>query len=163
MKEEVHIRILDFEKDIKILDQFMQELHESEKELNPRTANWKRIRKHYLNYVKECLNENDGVILLAEQYKKSVGFLFGYVDEPDDSDFEGGSGNDLYVSEGYVVPEYRNKGIYTLLNSAFEAHYKDYDIRRIYRYTLVVNEPMNHWLKRQGYSPIRMVYEKWLK
>ncbi|ASW76046.1 hypothetical protein IQ37_08620 [Chryseobacterium piperi] len=110
----------------------------------------------------DCEEENDGTFLIAEVDGKAIGFLFGYIDEKDDSNFELGDADDLYVSEGYVKQEYRKHGIYTALNKAFETAYKDYNIRKIYRFTLCSNTTMQSWLAKQGYQPVRLLYEKWL-
>ncbi|WP_300597593.1 GNAT family N-acetyltransferase [Niabella sp.] len=159
----VTIRTIHFTDERSIADALLRELHDSEKSLNDRTADWDAIRERYLNFVKECLDENHGRFLVAEMDGRAIGFIFGYIEERDDSDFETGKGEDLYVSEGYVKKEYRKQGIYTRLNQAFEAEYRSFNIRRVYRYTLVNNTVMQSWLQQQGYKPIRLVYEKWLQ
>lgn len=145
-----------------IVDELVGELHVSEKEMNDKTADWDLIRDNYLRFMAECEEENDGTFLIAEIDGKVIGFLFGYIDEKDDSNFELGESDDLYVSEGYVKKEYRKQGIYSALNKAFEETYSDYKIRKIYRYTLCNNDTMQRWLASQGYRPVRLVYEKWL-
>ncbi|MFZ4930149.1 GNAT family N-acetyltransferase [Chryseobacterium sp. Mn2064] len=145
-----------------IVDKLVGELHVSEKEMNDRTADWSQIRENYLNFMAECEEENEGSFLIAEIDGKAIGFLFGYIDERDDSNFELGEGNDLYVSEGYVKKEFRKQGIYSALNKAFEEMYSHQNIRKIYRFTLCNNDTMQRWLASQGYRPVRMVYEKWL-
>ncbi|RQO29875.1 hypothetical protein DBR32_14960 [Taibaiella sp. KBW10] len=161
--EHITIRSINIAEHRDIADELVGALHESELELNPRTAHWPMIRKHYLNFLQECQETCQGTFLLAEDRGVAIGFLFGYVVEQEDSNFEIGDDNDLYVSEGYVKPDYRKQGIYTLLNQTFETRYKDFPIRKIYRYTLYNNDKMQHWLSKQGYKPIRLVYEKWLK
>lgn len=145
-----------------IVDELVGELHVSEKEMNDKTADWSQIRENYLNFMAECEEENEGSFLIAEMDGKAIGFLFGYIEEKDDSNFELGEGNDLYVSEGYVKKEYRKQGIYSALNKAFEAMYSHQNIRKIYRFTLCNNDTMQQWLASQGYRPVRLVYEKWL-
>ena len=147
---------------ISVVDELVGELHVSEKEMNDKTADWNDIRDHYLRFMSECEEENDGTFLIAEADGKAIGFIFGYIDEKDDSNFELGDQDDLYVSEGYVKKEYRKQGIYSALNKAFEESYAGYQIRKIYRYTLCNNETMQRWLDSQGYRPVRLVYEKWL-
>jgi GNAT superfamily N-acetyltransferase len=156
------IRKIKISENLAIADELVGELHVSEKEMNDKTADWDQIRNHYLRFMKECQEENDGTFLIAEIDGRAIGFLFGYVDEKDDSNFELGDADDLYVSEGYVKKEYRKHGIYSALNKAFEENYKDYNIRKIYRYTLCNNDTMQQWLAGQGYQPVRLVYEKWL-
>lgn len=148
---------------IPVADELMQLLHDSERGMNPHTAQWENIRDHYLQHVITCQEACEGLFLIAKNGDEVIGFIFGYIDEPDESDFEGGEGDDLYISEGFVKEAYRRQGVYAALNAALEAHYKDYNIRRIYRYTLCNNEKMQQWLATQGYQPVRMVYEKWIK
>jgi ribosomal protein S18 acetylase RimI-like enzyme len=156
------IRKIKISDHLSIVDELVGELHVSEKEMNEKTADWSKIRKHYLRFMTDCEEENDGTFLIADVNGKAVGFLFGYIDEKDDSNFELGDADDLYVSEGYVKQEYRKLGIYSALNKAFEETYKDYNIRKIYRFTLCNNYTMQSWLDKQGYQPMRLLYEKWL-
>ncbi|MBV8328525.1 GNAT family N-acetyltransferase [Chryseobacterium sp.] len=155
------IRKIKIAEHLPVVDELVGELHVSEKEMNDKTADWSHIRENYLRFMSECEEENDGTFLIAEVDGRAIGFLFGYIDEKDDSNFELGEEDDLYVSEGYVKKEYRKQGIYSALNKAFEESYAHYKIRKIYRYTLCNNETMQRWLDSQGYRPVRIVYEKW--
>lgn len=152
------IKILE---NLAIVDELVGELHISEKEMNEKTADWSLIRENYLRFMSDCEDENHGTFLIAEIDGRAIGFIFGYIDEKDDSNFELGDADDLYVSEGYVKKEFRKNGIYSVLNKTFEEAYKDYNIRKIYRYTLFNNRTMQSWLHKQGYRPVRIVYEKW--
>lgn len=157
------IRKIKIEENIEVVDELVAALHVSEKKMNIHTADWSDIRQQYLQHMQECEDENDGVFLVAEKANEAIGFIFGYIDYLDNSNFESGSGHDLYISEGFVKPDFRREGIYTALNKALENQYQDIDIRRIYRYTLCNNEKMQQWLTSQGYKPVRLVYEKWIK
>lgn len=156
------IRKIKITENLPVVDELVGELHISEKEMNNNTADWSQIRESYLRFMSTCEEENDGTFLIAESDGKAIGFLFGYLEEKDDSNFELGEGDDLYVSEGYVKKEFRKQGIYSALNKAFEERYANYKIRKIYRYTLCNNDTMQRWLTSQGYRPVRLVYEKWL-
>ncbi|WP_426478019.1 GNAT family N-acetyltransferase [Chryseobacterium sp. CBSDS_008] len=156
------IRKIKINENLSIVDEMVGELHVSEKEMNNKTADWSQIKENYLRFMSQCEKENDGTFFIAEVHGKAIGFLFGYIDERDDSNFELEKGDDLYVSEGYVKKEFRKQGIYSALNTAFEKNYEDYKIRKIYRYTLCTNDTMQRWLASQGYQPVRLVYEKWM-
>ncbi|KAB1230392.1 GNAT family N-acetyltransferase [Chryseobacterium viscerum] len=156
------IRKIKIKENLPIVDELVGELHVSEKTLNDKTADWSQIRESYLRFMSECEEENEGTFLIAEIDGNAIGFLFGYIEERDDSNFELGEGDDLYVSEGYVKKEFRKQGIYSALNKAFEEEYEGYKIRKIYRYTLCTNDTMQSWLSSQGYQPVRLVYEKWM-
>jgi ribosomal protein S18 acetylase RimI-like enzyme len=156
------IRAINIEEEYLEAELLLDALHQSEKKLNDKTADWQTINKDYMQHIIECQKENFGIFLLATINKKAVGFIFGYIEENDNSNFELGEGDDLYVSEGYVMPEYRRLGIYAALNKQFENSYLNFNVRRIVRYTLSANTNMQAWLSKQGYSNVRLVYEKWL-
>lgn len=159
---EYTIRKISIRENLSVADELVGELHLSEKEMNANTAEWSKIRENYLHFMIECEEENDGTFFIAEIKGRAIGFIFGYIEEKDESNFEQGYGDDLYISEGYVKEEYRKQGIYAALNTAFEEAYKDYSLRRIYRFTLSNNHTMQNWLSKQGYRPVRLMYEKWL-
>ena len=160
---EFTIKKIAISENLPIVDELVGELHDSEKGFNSKTEDWSVFKDKYLEHMLECEQENEASFIIAEHEGKAIGFVFGYIEEQDESDFEVGDGDDLYVSEGYVKSEFRKHGIYSALNAAFEKEYENFNIRRIYRYTLNNNETMKSWLSKQGYEPVRIVYEKWLK
>lgn len=145
-----------------LLAAMMKELHLSELAFFPQTAVWEDIQDNYMQHVISTQEENDGTCLLAAKDGEPAGFIFAYVEEPDESRIEAYTGNTLYVSDGYVAPAFRRMGIYRQLNDALEAIYLQKGIRRIVRYTLSNNFRMQQFLASQQYEPVRIVYEKWL-
>lgn len=162
MQEQLVLEQIQIEKNLELVDEFLSDLHDAELLLNPNTALWKNIRKDYLQHMIECEKEADGKFFVARYNNLPVGFIFGFIEEKDNSNFEIGDGDDLYISEGYVKPAFRNKGIYSKLNDTFVESYSKNKLRRVIRYTLVNNIQMQNWLKQKGFSAVRLVYEKWL-
>ena len=140
----------------------MQGLQESEQGFFNKSASWYEIETSYLRHLITMQEENDGTCLVAYHNNAAVGFIFGYIEEPDDSRIEIATGKELYISDGYVLPSYRKKGIYKKLNEWIERKYIQQGVRRITRFTLVNNEPMKSFLSNRGYSPTRILFEKWL-
>lgn len=145
-----------------LLSAMMKELHLSERAFFPQTAVWEDIQENYMEHVISAQEENDGTCLLAAKDDEPAGFIFAYVEEPDESRIEAYTGNTLYVSDGYVAPAFRRMGIYRQLNDALETIYLQKGVRRIVRYTLSNNLRMQQFLASQQYEPVRLVYEKWL-
>ena len=106
--------------------------------------------------------QNEGMCLVAFKGNEAIGFIFGYLEEQDDSRIEVYTGKELYISDGYVVPQYRRQGIYHQLNAWMEDYYINLGIRRILRYTLLRNAGMRQFLENQDYFVTRLLYEKWL-
>lgn len=140
----------------------MRGLHESEKQLFNKTDDWDSIKEAYMGHVIEMQETANGTCLLAMVDDEPAGFIFGYEDEEDESRIEAYEGKDLYVSDGYIAPQYRRLGIYQKMNEMLEHIYIEQGVRRIIRFTLTSNKRMQHFLEGQHYQPVRLLYEKWL-
>lgn len=144
------------------IGEMMRGLHLNEKRLHRKTALWDSIKEAYMRHVIEMQVDYDGICLIAYKDAQPVGFIFGYAEDPDDSRIEEFVGKELYVSDGYVKPEYRRLGIYKKLNDQLEYEYAKLGVGRISRHTLVANEAMRNFLEQEGYVATRILYEKWL-
>lgn len=153
------IRISDH---VEVISQMLEELHLSEKSFFLKTASWSSIAGNYMQHVIEMQETCNGTCLLARVDDTPIGFIFAYVEEPDESRIEDYTGDTLYVSDGYVLKEFRRQGIYRQMNDALEKIYIEKGIRRIVRYTLSNNYRMQEFLASEGYEAVRWVYEKWL-
>ncbi|WP_160711606.1 GNAT family N-acetyltransferase [Chitinophaga solisilvae] len=145
-----------------LMSGMMKGLHESELDYFHQTARWEHIAGDYMQHVISMQESNNGSCLLASWNGEPAGFIFGYTEEPDESRIEAYTGDTLYVSDGYVAPEFRRLGIYRALNAELEKIYIAQGIRRMVRYTLSNNYRMQQFLSSQQYEPVRIVYEKWL-
>jgi ribosomal protein S18 acetylase RimI-like enzyme len=155
----ISIRIADH---YQVISKLMHELHMHEHSLFDKTAAWSDIETSYMRHVIQMQEENEGLCLLAYVDSEPVGFIFGYVEEQDDSRIEIHEGKELYVSDGVVMEQYRRLGIYSKMNEMLEAHYINSGIKRILRFTLVNNTKMRQFLENEGYGVVRLQYEKWL-
>jgi ribosomal protein S18 acetylase RimI-like enzyme len=160
--EQITTNAVTISEQYEIISDMMHALHINEKTLNARTANWEDIGLAYMRHVISMQEENEGLCLVAYVNEQPAGFIFGYTEVPDDSRIEEYTGRELYVSDGYVKPEYRRRGIYQQLNNALEQHFIALGIKRITRFTMVNNSGMRSLLEQQGYAVSRVLYEKWL-
>lgn len=144
------------------ISELMQALQASEISLFEKSAPWEEIAKNYLVHMMEMQEENEGTCLVAYAGARPIGFIFGYLEEQDNSRIELDTGPELYVSDGYVHPSYRQQGIYKALNRRLEEKYVAMGVKRITRFALMNNGPMKHFLEGAGYRPTRVLYEKWL-
>ena len=145
-----------------IMNQLLHELHISEKAFFPQTAVWNSISVQYMRHITEMQEDCDGTCLIAYVDGIPAGFIFAYIEEPDDSRIETYTGDTLYVSDGFVQEKFRRQGIYRRLNEELEIIYLAKGVRRIVRYTLTNNERMQQFLAAQQYTAVRLVYEKWI-
>jgi len=161
-EDNVAIKIVDVREQYDVIYQMMDRLHASEREMFDKTARWEEIAESYMRHIITSIDEHEGSFLIAYVDGKPAGFICGYTEEQDDSRIEVYTGIELYVSDGYVYPEYRRHGIYKKLNQALEQIYLDKGIKRITRYTLATNIRMQQFLVQAGYKPTRYFFEKWI-
>lgn len=156
-------------KEIKIADhyaqiaEFMHHLHKHEHGLFDKTANWKDIEDTYMRHVITMQEHCEGICLIAYHDNDPAGFIFGYIEEQDDSRIEIYEGKELYVSDGYIVEKYRRQGVYHKLNTYLEQHFLAKGVKRITRFTLINNTGMRRLLEEEGYFVTRLLYEKWVE
>jgi len=147
---------------VAVLEPMLKELHVSEQELFNQTEDWEKIASNYIQHLIEMQNECHGCCLIAYQNQLPLGFIFGYLEEQDNSRIEKHTAEQLYISDGFVKQEYRKQGVYRALNKYIEAKFIALGIRRILRFTLSTNNRMQKFLEFEGYKPTRILYEKWL-
>lgn len=162
MATEVTVRPVKIADHQDLVSAMMHELHLHEHSLFDKTAAWTDIEATYMRHIIKMQEECDGCCLIAYLNDSPVGFIFGYVEDQDDSRIEVYRGKELYVSDGYVVKEARGQGIYRRLNKELEKIYIEKGVRRICRYTLVNNTRARHFLESEEYVVTRLLYEKWL-
>jgi ribosomal protein S18 acetylase RimI-like enzyme len=146
------------------ISHLMLGLHNSEKELFSKGDDWKNIEKNYMQYVIDLQEEHNGTCIVALDGEIMIGFIFGYSyfqDEEEDRT-EIYTGEELYVSDGFIEATHRRLGIYKQLNTLLENKYIAKGVRKIVRFTLSSNDKMQAFLEKNKYTVVRLQYEKWL-
>ena len=162
MEEQVVVKAVKIADQYVVVSAMMRELHRHEHSLFDKTAAWTDIERNYMRHIINMQDECEGTCMVAYDGEKPVGFIFGYVEDQDDSRIEVYLGKELYVSDGYVAPDARGKGVYRKLNKELEKTYLDKGVRRMCRYTLVNNTKARAFMESEGYMVTRLLYEKWL-
>ena len=162
MAQTVVIKEVKIAEEYALIAGFMHNLHKHEHGLFDKTANWADIEKTYMAHVVTMQEECAGLCLVAYADGVAAGFIFGYLEEQDDSRIEIYEGKELYVSDGYIADQFRRQGIYHKLNEYMEKHFLAIGVKRITRFTLINNTGMRRLLEDQGYFVTRLLYEKWI-
>lgn len=160
---DIEIKAIKISEHYGLIAGFMHELHKHEHELFDKTAEWTEIEQGYMRHIISMQEECEGVCLVAYREGIAAGFMFGYVQEQDDSRIEIYEGRELYVSDGYVAAAFRRMGIYRKMNDYLEELFIKDGVRRITRFTLVNNVRMRQLLEEEGYVVTRLLYEKWVE
>ena len=162
MEPQVIIKSVKIAEDLEEITEMMKELHVHEHSLFDKTDHWPNIQDGYMRHIIMMQEEYEGTFLIAYIDDAPAGFIFGYIEEQDDSRIEIYMGKELYISDGFVVPEYRGHGVYKKLNTEIENIYIEKGVKRICRHTLINNARARGFLEREGYFVTRLLYEKWM-
>lgn len=162
METQIKVKPVNVADHYKEISAMMHQLHLHEHSLFDKTASWADIEDSYMRHVIKMQQEHDGTCLVAYLDEHPTGFIFGYVEDQDDSRIEVYMGKELYVSDGYVAKEARGQGIYRRLNKELEKIYIEKGVRRICRFARVNNTRARSFMESEGYTVTRLVYEKWL-
>lgn len=160
--DNIEIRPIQIREHYDVISKMMRKLHEHEYQLYDKTASWDDIEESYMRHVITMQEEAEGLCLVAYVNGEPAGFIFGYLEEQDDSNFEIYHGKQLYVSDGFIYESHRRKGLYGKLNASLEHHYAQLGVKRILRFARVNNVRMREFMEKEGYAVSRLLYEKWL-
>ena len=96
------------------VSQLMKLLHENEREMFDKTALWVDIEQNYMRHCIAMQKDCEGTFLMAYVEAEAVGFIFGYIEEQDDSRTETYTGRELYISDGFVLDSQPSKSLKSL-------------------------------------------------
>lgn len=150
-----HVTTEDEWQQMKIL---LAELLAFEKSLRPQRKDTENVIHGAFRYVRENITARQGAAILAlDNEGKAIGFINGWLDGGDglDADYpQSGS-----ISDAYVVPLFREQGVFKKLNQAMATHFKSQGVLRMETYTLGNNLAMQEILKKAGFTPHKVFFE----
>jgi ribosomal protein S18 acetylase RimI-like enzyme len=143
--------------------QCMVDLQEHERALHDTRLPGLPHSRAYLAMLQDVLAENQGVMLIAENAQgERLGLVAGYIaDEPwpvetRDSTRYG------YVSDIFVRPEARGRGLAQALLDAVAAHFRAAEpaLTRLRVNALAVNAGARRCYEKAGFTPYEVTYER---
>ena len=88
-------------------------------------------------------SKNTDKVLICEENNKIIGFLIAYISKK-----KGYS----YLSDFYVHPNHRRKGIATKLYKEYEKNCKKLKTKRITSLVMTTNKKMQNWCKKHNFK-----------
>jgi ribosomal protein S18 acetylase RimI-like enzyme len=151
--------------DRSILVDFMEALQDSEREYHPNRPPGLEIGDAHLAYLEELALERDGRIYVAASAADILGFLVCFVERLDAGDLhvydrEREYG---YISDLYVSPSARGRGVGSALMEAAEQHFRDRDLSVVRVNTLADNRAAIEFYLAGGYGFYEITFEKRLE
>ena len=135
------------------------ELQEHERRLHASRLPGEAIADAYLAWI-EAQTAKGGATLVAETAGAFAGFVAGWIEQnhaiaetPDSNRF-------AFISDIFVAPEHRGRGVAGLLIDAIERRLAGPGVTRLRIGVLAVNEAAIRAYRRAGFSPYEMIFER---
>jgi ribosomal protein S18 acetylase RimI-like enzyme len=144
------------------LVKFMAELQEFERELDISRSEGIAIANAHFAYLEKLVKENSGRIFVAESPEGLLGFIVCFVEEIEQEDLHiiEAERRFGYISDLYVSPVARKKGVATALIESAESHFQELRLKVIKVTTLYHNHQAQILYERSLYKPYEVVYQK---
>ncbi len=151
--------------DRSILVGFMKALQDSEREYHPNRPPGVEIGDAHLAYLEELVTERDGRIYVAQSAKDLLGFLVCFIERLDAGDLHVHAREREYgyISDLYVSPGARGRGVGSALMKADEQHFRDRGLSVIKVNTLADNRAAIEFYRAIGYGFYEITLEKRLE
>jgi ribosomal protein S18 acetylase RimI-like enzyme len=148
--------------DLPLIAAFVAAIQEHERACIPDLRPGSEIAASYADNVVAVAGEKDGVILLAKAAGEAVGFVCAWIDTDDDPLLAEDARLHAYVSDIYVVPEWRRRDVARRLLEAVEARMQGCGCRRLRINAKAGNAVALACYDRMGYRPYEVSFVKTL-
>jgi ribosomal protein S18 acetylase RimI-like enzyme len=138
----------------------VEQLQQAEHLLHDSRRPGREVARRYLRDLERWVAKGSGATLIAEQRGRFVGFVACWINwdraviETDESNAHG------YISDIFVVPEQRGRGVAARLIAAAEAFLRKRGATRVRINALAVNRPAVAAYRKSGYRPYEVAFEK---
>ena len=119
-----------------VVEEFGAALQEFERKMRPSRCPGPEMKREYAETLFQRVTHQNGAIFLAEADARPVGYLACHVDE----DVLELVRAELVVSDVWVAPKMRSRGVFRTLISAVQEHARALGVSRIVISTLFLNE-----------------------
>ena len=104
--------------------------------------------------------EASGAVFVAEANRIFVGFVAGWVEETENVAETPDSNRVGYISDIFVMPEFRGRQVAPQLLERIEQHLGGFGVARIRITALAANKSARAAYERAGFAPYEIVYER---
>jgi len=146
--------------DLPVLTQFVEAIQEHERiairELKPGTE----IGTVYAKMLLHKVSSQNGCILLAKADGRSIGFVCGWTEVDEDVLLREDMRAHAYISDIFVVEDWRGKGVAPVLLAEVEAVMRRRGCARVRVCAKAANTLAVSCYTRTGYTPYEIVFSK---
>ena len=119
------------------------------------------VAEKYFQYLQTELAEKRGTLLVARHEGKVAGFASCMIEQDDTPAETPESTTYGYISDAYVAPAYRGRGVFGELNQSAEEYLSGFPDVKIIRLTVLAgNESAVKAYEKSGYKPEEIILSK---
>lgn len=156
---EVHIRPSRPD-DRATLLRFVSDFQDYERGLHPNRRPGAEVSEDYLAEMERETAANDGALFMAEMAGETIGYVCCYAGHDDDMMIHEETRPHGYVSDIFVAPEHRSRGVGAALLSAAEDYLAGLGFRRVRLSVMAANVTARAVYEKCGYRAYDVLYEK---
>lgn len=147
------------------LVELMGALQQFEHELHPSRGPGEPMAAEHLRFLERVAGAREGVVLVAELAERAVGFLVAFVEHEEDGDLhlDGRYRRRGHISDLYVRPEMRRRGIARALLTAAESHLRNVGVEFVNITYLATNPDAGEFYASNHYGPYEVIVQKRLE
>lgn len=154
----IAFRKVSTESDWLVIKTFLAHLFDYEKSIRDNRKPTTDIINGGVRFLKENVEKTKGAAFIASSDGRDIGVITGWVESGDGQDQ--GSNSFGYISDAFVLPEYRNQNVFAALLNEMTAYYKSIGIEKMSVSTLATNNDMQKVLEKTGFSKHKILYDK---
>ena len=139
---------------------FAAAIQEHERARAPQLRPGAAVAEAYLAHLRERLAGPGGALLMARAGEAAIGFVCGWTGEDDDMLLEPACRQHGYISDLYVVPEWRRRGVAQALLVAMEAHFRAQGLARLRICSKAGNAEALPAYTAAGFVPYEVILER---
>ena len=143
-----------------ILLGFLAAFQDYERGLNPNLRPGAEVAESCLAKIERDMAAHDGVLFMAELTGEAVGFVCCYAGYDHDMMLQEQSRPYGYVSEIFVAPKHRGRGVGVALLDAAEDHLAGLGFSRVRLSVMAANADARTVYEKRGYRAYDVIYEK---
>lgn len=148
------------EDDFPAIVAFVAMIQEYEREVESNRRLGGLIAVPYAHHIKSATSADDGVMLMACISDAPVGFIAAYPETDADELIEEKKRKHGYVSDMFVLPNWRRMGVGSKMLSTVEAHFRARGIERLRINGVSLNKAALGLYERYGFRSYEVMYEK---
>ena len=146
--------------DRRTLVAFAEALQDNERKLHASRRPGKEISRVYVDDLLRNVITKQGMIEIAERDGTPVGFVACWAESENDPLLRGPHRTVIQVTDVYIVPDERGRGLARRLLAAAEDHARQLGIGRLLIGALAANEMAIAAYRRYGFQPYEILFEK---